>query len=170
MVTPSDECNTVITESTNDHTRPPVPVINFSDISEASSVYNAITDGQNILAQIDADIARLQSKHNSISLGLHKLKVLDSPIQQMLVEVIVYIFCCSLPDKPNLRALRSPLVLGRVCCDWRRIALSTPKLWSYLYLEFWLQESTPFTEIAVETWFSRLPDSPPTLGTGWHLQ
>src|ERR1700676_1728623 len=101
-----------------DHMRYPVPATNTFD---TSNVHHAITDTQNTLAQIDADIARLQARRNSTCLHLHKLRALDSPIRRMPVEVITNIFCCSLPDKPNLRVSGSPLVLGRVCGDWRRI-------------------------------------------------
>ncbi|KIM81226.1 hypothetical protein PILCRDRAFT_821679 [Piloderma croceum F 1598] len=135
----------------------------LSNTSEGFSVHNAITDAQNTLAQIDAEIARLQAKRNSTSLRLRKLKAMASPIRRIPVEVIAHIFCCSLPDKPDLRVSRSPLVLGRVCGDWRKIALSTPRLWSSLHLEFWLKRSTPFTIIAIETWFSRSHDCPLTL-------
>jgi F-box-like len=133
-----------------------------TNTSEVSFVHNVITDAQNTLAHINAGIARLQAERNSTSLCLHKLKALASPIRRMPVEVITYIFCWSLPDEPNLMVSRSPLVLGRVCCDWRRISLSTPQLWSSLHLKFWLEGSTPFTEIAIETWFSRSRNCPLT--------
>jgi hypothetical protein len=53
------------------------------------------------------------------------------PVQTLPPEIISEIFvnCLSVPYRepdPN----RAPLLLGRICRQWRSIALSTPKLWS----------------------------------------
>ncbi|KAJ7092435.1 hypothetical protein B0H15DRAFT_929887 [Mycena belliarum] len=48
-------------------------------------------------------------------------------------EITAKIFGHCLPDDPSPPAIeRAPLLLGRVCKDWRRIAWGLPELWSSL--------------------------------------
>ncbi|KAF7759691.1 hypothetical protein Agabi119p4_11386 [Agaricus bisporus var. burnettii] len=59
-----------------------------------------------------------------------------SPIRRLVPEILQEIFWLCLPVAHNsvLSAEGAPLVLGRVCSQWRRIAYSTPKLWCSLHI------------------------------------
>ncbi|KAJ7042877.1 hypothetical protein C8F04DRAFT_1075092 [Mycena alexandri] len=56
----------------------------------------------------------------------HPIHTLPSEI---LVEIFVH-FLPAYPEFPPLSGLLSPLLLCRICQEWRAIALSTPSLWS----------------------------------------
>ena len=83
-----------------------------------------------------------------------------SPIQCMPAEIMAEIFCWSLPNNPNLKVSYPPLLLGRVCSNWRKIALSTPRLWSSLGFE---SGFIPSSVTGIETWLTRAGSCPLTL-------
>ncbi|EKM75405.1 hypothetical protein AGABI1DRAFT_80012, partial [Agaricus bisporus var. burnettii JB137-S8] len=59
-----------------------------------------------------------------------------SHIRRLVPEILQEIFWLCLPVAHNsvLSAKEAPLLLGRVCSQWRRIAYSTPKLWCSLHI------------------------------------
>ncbi|XP_006455720.1 hypothetical protein AGABI2DRAFT_210234, partial [Agaricus bisporus var. bisporus H97] len=95
------------------------------------------------LGAVEMEIAGLQDR--LVVLGQRKQDTksfieahqrLLSPIRQLLPEILQEIFWQCLPVAHNsvLSAKEAPLVLGRVCSQWRRIAYSTPKLWCSLHI------------------------------------
>ncbi|EKM75404.1 hypothetical protein AGABI1DRAFT_132304 [Agaricus bisporus var. burnettii JB137-S8] len=95
------------------------------------------------LGAVEMEIAGLQDR--LVVLGQRKRDTksfieahrrLLSPIRQLLPEILQEIFWQCLPVAHNsvLSAKEAPLVLGRVCSQWRRIAYSTPKLWCSLHI------------------------------------
>ncbi|KAJ7160927.1 hypothetical protein C8R46DRAFT_810570, partial [Mycena filopes] len=60
-------------------------------------------------------------------------KSLDSiiyPILTIPFEITVEIFVHCLPEFPNHpNAAVAPMLLARICRQWRNIACSTPRLW-----------------------------------------
>lgn len=60
---------------------------------------------------------------------------LQSPAQLLPAELLAEIFLCCVRNTPSeswLRVDRPPWVLGKVCCHWRAVCLSTPSLWGNL--------------------------------------
>ncbi|KAJ7166813.1 hypothetical protein C8R46DRAFT_847019, partial [Mycena filopes] len=52
------------------------------------------------------------------------------PILTIPCEITVEIFVNCLPGRPNSPSGRvAPMLLGRICRQWRIIACSTPRLW-----------------------------------------
>ncbi|KAJ6561448.1 hypothetical protein DFH09DRAFT_1159971 [Mycena vulgaris] len=111
-------------------------------------------------------------------------------ISRLPVELITEIFIHCLPDSEKevdeglmvhlFSASQShpppSLVLSRICSSWREISLSTPALWSTLYLNWNMTPLTVFddsgTRLAevIEWWFERarlLPLSVVIRGTSW---
>ncbi|EKM75406.1 hypothetical protein AGABI1DRAFT_16326, partial [Agaricus bisporus var. burnettii JB137-S8] len=95
------------------------------------------------LGAVEMEITRLQDR--LIGLGQRKqdaerfIEVHEgflSPIRRLVPEILQEIFWLCLPVAHNsvLSAKEAPLLLGRVCSQWRRIAYSTPKLWCSLHI------------------------------------
>ncbi|XP_006455719.1 hypothetical protein AGABI2DRAFT_121621 [Agaricus bisporus var. bisporus H97] len=95
------------------------------------------------LDAVEMEIARLQNR--LVVLGRreqetkHFIEVHEgflSPIRRLVPEILQVIFWLCLPVAHNsvLSAKEAPLLLGRVCSQWRRIAYSTPKLWCSLHI------------------------------------
>ncbi|KAJ7650907.1 hypothetical protein FB45DRAFT_703067, partial [Roridomyces roridus] len=57
-------------------------------------------------------------------------------IQRLPYEVLEEIFAMSLPEDgyPSMTRTDAPLLLSRVCSEWRTLALSMPYLWSSLHI------------------------------------
>ncbi|KAJ7762562.1 hypothetical protein B0H16DRAFT_1311801, partial [Mycena metata] len=55
------------------------------------------------------------------------------PILTLPVEITAEIFFHCLPRHPSFPSARiAPMLLGRICRQWRNIACSTPRLWAHL--------------------------------------
>ncbi|TDL22339.1 hypothetical protein BD410DRAFT_723013, partial [Rickenella mellea] len=96
---------------------------------------------------------KLSSLNNAIASLFAKRKILNDDVlahmalliparhfpSELLIEVFIHSIDCLQPTqgifgRPALRLPRpsvkqAPLVLGRICRRWRKIALSTPSLW-----------------------------------------
>jgi hypothetical protein len=59
-------------------------------------------------------------------------KALASPIENLFPEILGEIFVACLPAHPGPRMSEAPLLLCRICSGWRKVALSTPLLWSFI--------------------------------------
>lgn len=95
------------------------------------------------LSSVTDEILLLESLVNDLYIKWGRLtkyvsahRGLLSPVRRLPPEVLQEIFLHCLPTEHN--AIRSvaepPLLLGRICSAWRRIALSTPQLWSTLHI------------------------------------
>ncbi|KAJ6500545.1 hypothetical protein C8R45DRAFT_863155 [Mycena sanguinolenta] len=95
------------------------------------------------LARLEAEISRaqahlhkLQSSYRLVKTGVDAHMALLSPMRTIPPEVLQLIFTMALPaDRPAvMHASEAPVLLGRVCSRWRRIALATPNLWASLHV------------------------------------
>ncbi|KAJ6450663.1 hypothetical protein C8R45DRAFT_1127673 [Mycena sanguinolenta] len=144
-----------------------------------SSVLAPDAFGQRVaLAEIQAEIARFKTYSARYIFALEKqeeevearLKEIAYPILSLPPEITSRIFVeCLLPDD-GLSPLtaRAPLLLMRVCRQWKDVALSTCQLWSSLRInpletgsgEVMVPARTLFL---LETWFSRAGACPLSL-------
>lgn len=89
------------------------------------------------------------------------MDITDSGIHLLPNELLIAFFdhCVPYPtrDRPGPRVSRNhpAVVLSHVCRDWRELTLSTPRLWSRLYIE--TPPSDSFTDATAQEW-SRLLD------------
>ncbi|KAJ7685642.1 hypothetical protein DFH06DRAFT_48335 [Mycena polygramma] len=78
-------------------------------------------------------------------------------------EILAEIFVHCLPGddfvSPDLAT--APLVLCGICRRWREVAISTPRLWSSLFIDFDLRAA--YETGLYETWLSRAGDTPLSL-------
>ncbi|EKM75402.1 hypothetical protein AGABI1DRAFT_46515, partial [Agaricus bisporus var. burnettii JB137-S8] len=121
---------------------------------------------------LEDEIARLQNKRKTLEIETKDLEAfmdghtrLLSPARKLLPEILQEIFFYCLPVAHNavLDAKEAPLLLGRVCSQWRRIAYSTPRLWTSIHIIAYPIDSTRRSascrEIArieaISSWLSR---------------
>ncbi|TDL19009.1 hypothetical protein BD410DRAFT_727732, partial [Rickenella mellea] len=98
------------------------------------------------LSSLNDVIAPLLAKRDRLNDDILLHKALLTPARRLFPELISEVFTHSIShhprpqgklaqkyDSPRRFAMPSvnetPLVLGRICRSWRRIALSTPSLW-----------------------------------------
>ncbi|KAG2018706.1 hypothetical protein CC2G_008108 [Coprinopsis cinerea AmutBmut pab1-1] len=105
---------------------------------------------QEIIAEISPEISKLDGEIEALKEALESLektkeerskfledhKALLSPIRDLPVDIIHAIFQHCLPDTHNavLSPARAPLLLTRICRQWRELAINYPPLWSSLHI------------------------------------
>ncbi|KAF9447522.1 hypothetical protein P691DRAFT_671371, partial [Macrolepiota fuliginosa MF-IS2] len=138
---------------------------------EAALIRKAYTRSLDNIKSIDNEITRLQDRLTALSLEQRRLGVslemrrsLLSPARRLLPEILQEIFCHCLPTAHNavMSVREAPLILGRVCGQWRQIAYSTPKLWASIHIVAVLPDtSSPSQKLAIalryaiSAWLSR---------------
>ncbi|KAF9444966.1 hypothetical protein P691DRAFT_806405, partial [Macrolepiota fuliginosa MF-IS2] len=124
------------------------------------------------LDSLDSKINCLRDRLSTLSLeqrrlyaSLESCRGLLSPIRRLLPEILQEIFCHCLPTAHNavMSAEEAPLLLGRVCSRWRRVAHSTPELWASIHIVATIPPHPSSPEVrqaialrhAVAVWLSR---------------
>ncbi|KAJ7745472.1 hypothetical protein DFH07DRAFT_17623 [Mycena maculata] len=83
---------------------------------------------------------------------------LSFPVLTLPTEITTEIFTCCLPKTPrDPRSCDAPLLLTRICQQWRDIALSTPRLWTTV--SFPADKPRPSRRLAIICWTFGSPDS-----------
>jgi len=97
----------------------------------------------NELQEVEAEIQRLDElmetmkmKRQSIQKRINDHTVILSPARRLPPDVLHEIFFHCLPThhNPIMKSSESPLLLTRICSSWRAIALSSPRIWSKVYI------------------------------------
>ncbi|KAJ7265420.1 hypothetical protein B0H12DRAFT_1321230 [Mycena haematopus] len=127
------------------------------------------------LAEVEASIDQLKPRLEVLEdTRLSIQRQLDSVVYPVLTlppEITSHIFLQCLPPVPNLdsrskegpTSLQAPLLLLQICRIWRRLALSTPRLWVYLHLNLAeIPEEIGESELKqfIADWFSRAGSCP----------
>ncbi|KAJ7030003.1 hypothetical protein C8F04DRAFT_1114995 [Mycena alexandri] len=100
------------------------------------------------------------------------------PVLTLPTEITSEIFIwCLPPTVPELdsefkngpHSSLAPLLVLWVCRKWRAIALSTPRLWTYLHLNLGEEMLESEVETLINDWFCRAASCPLTFSVrGWH--
>ncbi|KAJ7632141.1 hypothetical protein FB45DRAFT_494498 [Roridomyces roridus] len=95
------------------------------------------------LARLEEEIGAQQARLDDLQKSYRRLKIkvdahmaLLSPVRSLPPELLQLIFLVALPSDRNavMHSSEAPLLLGRVCSGWRKIAFATPELWSSLHI------------------------------------
>ncbi|KAJ3510387.1 hypothetical protein NLJ89_g4709 [Agrocybe chaxingu] len=110
--------------------------------TEVLKIHGYLKDPKKEKAKLDDEIAGIQStldalkaKSDAIGATVKAHEALISPIRRypdILQEIFVH--CLPTDHDAVMSASEAPLLLTRVCSDWRRLALATPFLWSSLFV------------------------------------
>ncbi|KAJ6517969.1 hypothetical protein C8R47DRAFT_1773 [Mycena vitilis] len=123
-------------------------------LSELRKDFDAVTAEITRMQAVLLDLAD-QSEQLRESIDAHQALV--SLARRLPEDVLREIFLACLPwsGNPVMSSREAPLLLGQVCSSWRRIALTTPQLWSSLHVV--VPNAARLRQIsdAVDTWLSR---------------
>lgn len=91
-----------------------------------------------------------------------------SPIERLPRELYEEIFLLCLPQARFIRpsSRHAPLLLGQICVTWRRIALTTPRLWASLALDEFRGYRLGNILPIILTWVSRAAAVPLAISMG----
>ncbi|KAK6977978.1 F-box domain-containing protein [Favolaschia claudopus] len=120
-----------------------------------------------LVAEKDAEILALEAQIFALraakELAQSRLDSYTYPVLTLPPEIVSEVFLHFLPpypDPPSFTGLHSPICLTHVCTQWRKIALSTPRLWRAIALG---DHSWPAPEggtALAELWLERSGDLP----------
>jgi hypothetical protein len=92
------------------------------------------------IGKLEEEMARLRLRREELQTFVDDHRMLLSPIRQLSPEVLQKIFVecvvavCYADSYPVMLATQAPMLLGRVCSSWRRIAYGTAELWNVLHI------------------------------------
>ena len=88
---------------------------------------------------------------------INKVTANKLPILKFPPEILGEIFIACLPSHPGPNRNEAPLLVCRICSGWRTVALSTPELWSFIYITHRKQR---LNEEMLSAWLTRSGDCP----------
>ena len=119
------------------HSPSPTEEILIRDaISQVESRINGIDV---TTAKIQLLLSNLAEQRARVQAYRDKHKVLVAPVWHIPPEILSYIFVLCLSHRPpneiNRTSLKRSLLLARINQYWRQVALSTPQLWTTIFLD-----------------------------------
>ena len=114
--------------------------------AEEVQIREAISQAESRIHSIDATAAKIQlllsdlaEERTKVQAYRDKHKVLVAPVWDIPPEILSYVFVLCLSHRPpneiKRSSLKRSLLLARVNRYWRQVALSTPQLWSTIFLD-----------------------------------
>ncbi|KAH6906309.1 hypothetical protein BKA70DRAFT_1401519 [Coprinopsis sp. MPI-PUGE-AT-0042] len=99
-------------------------------------------------AQLEAQIEALRAKHAAVASFAASHRALLSPIRRVPLDVLTTIFlvCMESYKTCTMTPDQSPLLLTRVCHQWRELVVNTPSLWTSISIKI-PHYPSPFTAI-----------------------
>ena len=88
------------------------------------------------IEQIEGILNSLKRKRAHIQESVDDINTILAPVRRLPTDVLGVIFshCLATHRNPVMSASEAPILLTQICCDWRSVALSIPRLWSRLYI------------------------------------
>ncbi|KIM44128.1 hypothetical protein M413DRAFT_443171 [Hebeloma cylindrosporum] len=101
-----------------------------------SSVHHKLTQYDARIAELEAALQEITKKRTELHTIVSAHEALISPLRRLPPEILQLIFVWCLPQNHNsvMHASEAPVLLGRVCSEWRRISLATPEVWASLHI------------------------------------
>ena len=116
-----------------------------------------IAENEAALRAMQQDIRMLQSKRYELFEDFNNTSRIMALLSPEILSDIFIAAC--MPSDVDFSSVPTQFVIGRVCKSWRRIAWSTPRLWSIVSIR--LVESRYNTQrVLLEDWLRRSGDCP----------
>lgn len=102
-------------------------------LSEPNQKFHEITSE---IEGVKEQLEKLLKEREDINEHLKTHKALLSPVRRLTPDILQRIFTHCLPTgrNPVMSSKEAPLLLGRICSQWRDIALATPNLWAAIHI------------------------------------
>ena len=113
------------------------------DVAERQEISKYVSSVNRELSQLNAKITEMRTALMQVSKTRDRLQVaanqhqaLISPLRRLPPELlqVIFVFCLPLHRNAVMHSSEAPVLLGRVCSEWRQISLSTPEVWSSLHI------------------------------------
>lgn len=110
---------------------------------EIIDIKDGLAESEGRLRSLSLQIGKLRDRCNQLSvdrerlsIGITKYRGMLAPARRLIPEILQEIFYHCLPTSHNavMSSAEAPLLLGRVCSQWRQVAYSTPRLWSSIHI------------------------------------
>ncbi|KAJ6524689.1 hypothetical protein DFH09DRAFT_1189260 [Mycena vulgaris] len=110
---------------------------------DCQRIRDFIAGPQREYAELTDEISRMQQlldeltqKRDALDNFITAHLAMVSPARRLPEDIIRDVFVACLPSHRNSLIIsnESPLLLCRICSDWRRLALSTPRLWAAVHV------------------------------------
>ncbi|KAF8152217.1 hypothetical protein B0H34DRAFT_754915 [Crassisporium funariophilum] len=101
-----------------------------------SAVTTEVSELDQRVAELEAALADVMTRRAHLQEVACAHQALISPLRRLPPELLQYIFVLCLPSNRNavMHASEAPVLLGRVCSEWRRVSLGTPEVWASLHV------------------------------------
>ena len=163
------KCGVLAKNTYNVYPSPPSNMLNSNAIfsaAETSQFSKTISDIEADLSRLDDEMSQLQmamdhlaTERRKLEMSLDEHRSLVAPIRRIPPEILCEMFMHCLVSVPHsFDVTKAPLHLTFVCSKWRRVAISTPWLWSYISLY-----KAPIAMELLQIWLLRSGSSPLTL-------
>ncbi|KAF9481469.1 hypothetical protein BDN70DRAFT_528655 [Pholiota conissans] len=109
----------------------------ITEIKEyVSSVNDKVSDYDVRIAELQAALQAITEQRTRLHETVSAHEALVSPLRRLPPEIlqIIFVWCLSQNRNAVMHASEAPVLLGRICSEWRRISLATPELWASLHI------------------------------------
>lgn len=99
------------------------------------------------VCELEEHLRELNQQRDALEDKVTGYQGMFSPARRLLPEVLqeIFIHCLPTDRNPAMSATEAPLLLGRVCRQWRDVAYSTPTLWSGIHIS--IPFNSPFVRM-----------------------
>ncbi|KAJ7615667.1 hypothetical protein DFH06DRAFT_1108078 [Mycena polygramma] len=117
----------------------------------------------------EAELARLVSLVRELKDHIQSHRTLISHSRRLPQDILEQVFLACLPTLHNavMSPMEPPLLLGRICSEWRSIAFSMPRLWASLHIPEPFISGNKQRKAAMVDWLVRSAKCPLTLSASY---
>nr|GAT49331.1 predicted protein [Mycena chlorophos] len=103
---------------------------------ERAEIRHLLVEPRVRLREIEKQIEELEAERAKLSTHIDAHEALISPMRRLPEDVLQEIFLRCLPShrNPAMSSLEAPVLLGRICREWRMLAFATPALWARIHI------------------------------------
>ncbi|KAJ6466221.1 hypothetical protein C8R45DRAFT_1079510 [Mycena sanguinolenta] len=122
--------------------------------SSKADIERFIEESKEKLASLELQISTLVELRDRERACVDSLRYIISPIRTLPIELLVEIFELAINDKTHIGDVHR---ISQVCLDWRKVAHSTPRLWTrpiYIDLKVYGGQGQLYAD-GLEAWLAR---------------